>query len=303
MAICNHCRRELPLHGRAAGESLICSCGQSLLVPAPRPFHAAVWHCGSCGAGLEVGAKECGYCKTGLRPLDGKAFCARCLAYLEVDAHFCSHCGAHASSAEAMPQETEHACPRCGPAAGKLVGVPVGHHHGEACPRCEGLWLSLADFRRVVRDFSAPERQKPAGTGLNTPVIPSPAGYASGQGRGGYEAKVVYLPCPICSVRMSRQNYLKVSGIILDTCPEHGVWFDREELRRVADFLQAGGTLRAQKVESAEAVAEKRHAEAMGRLERGTPREMRSTWPSGIQDMPSYTVTEFMIDVFRELWQ
>ncbi len=102
---------------------------------------------------------------------------------------------------------------------------------------------------------------------------------------------------------MSRQNYLKVSGIILDTCPEHGVWFDCDELRRVADFLQAGGVTRAQKVESAEAVAEKRHAQAMGRLERGMPSEKPSLWLGGINEVPSYSVTEFIGDVFDQLFK
>ena len=40
---------------------------------------------------------------------------------------------------------------------------------------------------------------------------------------------------------MNRVNFARSSGVILDICKADGVWFDREELRRVVEFVRAGG--------------------------------------------------------------
>ena len=40
---------------------------------------------------------------------------------------------------------------------------------------------------------------------------------------------------------MNRVNYAKRSGVVLDICKEHGLWFDQDELRRVLVFIQEGG--------------------------------------------------------------
>ena len=50
-----------------------------------------------------------------------------------------------------------------------------------------------------------------------------------------------YVPCPVCAKLMNRVNFARSSGVILDICKADGVWFDREELRRVVEFVRAGG--------------------------------------------------------------
>jgi hypothetical protein len=44
---------------------------------------------------------------------------------------------------------------------------------------------------------------------------------------------------------MNRGNYGRKSGVIVDLCREHGVWFDAEELDRVLLWLRRGGAERA----------------------------------------------------------
>jgi len=46
---------------------------------------------------------------------------------------------------------------------------------------------------------------------------------------------------------MNRNNFGGNSGIVVDVCPRHGVWFDPGELPRILDFVQAGGLERARK--------------------------------------------------------
>ncbi len=40
---------------------------------------------------------------------------------------------------------------------------------------------------------------------------------------------------------MNRSNFAKVSGIVIDTCKEHGVWFDADELPKIIEFIRKGG--------------------------------------------------------------
>ena len=40
---------------------------------------------------------------------------------------------------------------------------------------------------------------------------------------------------------MSRFNFANCSGVILDSCRPHGVWFDSDELRRIVEFISGGG--------------------------------------------------------------
>jgi Zn-finger nucleic acid-binding protein len=44
---------------------------------------------------------------------------------------------------------------------------------------------------------------------------------------------------------MNRVNYAKRSGVVLDVCKAHGIWFDQDELRRVLAFIASGGLDRA----------------------------------------------------------
>lgn len=55
---------------------------------------------------------------------------------------------------------------------------------------------------------------------------------------------VRYRRCPMCDAMMNRRNYGNTSGIIVDVCGEHGVWFDPGELPRVLAFVEAGGSWR-----------------------------------------------------------
>ena len=53
--------------------------------------------------------------------------------------------------------------------------------------------------------------------------------------------KVSYVPCPQCSQLMNRVNFAHYSGVIIDVCRKHGVWFDRDELSRIVEFIRSGG--------------------------------------------------------------
>lgn len=100
----------------------------------------------------------------------------------------------------------------------------------DECPGCEGVWLDSASFDRVC----AEREQQAAVLGAAAPASDDQS--ATGQG-----APVRYIPCPECAGLMNRINFAKCSGVIVDTCKKHGIWFDRDELRRIVEFIRAGG--------------------------------------------------------------
>ena len=50
-----------------------------------------------------------------------------------------------------------------------------------------------------------------------------------------------YRKCPQCADLMNRHNLGRGSGVIVDTCGTHGVWFDNEELHSLLDWVHRGG--------------------------------------------------------------
>jgi DNA phosphorothioation-dependent restriction protein DptG len=42
---------------------------------------------------------------------------------------------------------------------------------------------------------------------------------------------------------MSRRNFARRSGILIDVCEAHGVWFDKGERDRLIEFVELGGVL------------------------------------------------------------
>ena len=60
---------------------------------------------------------------------------------------------------------------------------------------------------------------------------------------GGVEAEVKYVKCPVCLQLMNRKSYGARSGVVADTCKEHGIWLDGGELGRILKWVKAGGLL------------------------------------------------------------
>ena len=104
------------------------------------------------------------------------------------------------------------------------------------CRACGGLWLDRAVFEQLG---ASRERQGAVLGALPTPVAPPVLGLDA----------VQYRRCPQCHQFMNRMNYAKRSGVVLDICKAHGLWFDQDELRRVLAFIASGGLDRARERE------------------------------------------------------
>ncbi|MEZ4224011.1 MAG: zf-TFIIB domain-containing protein [Polyangiaceae bacterium] len=78
---------------------------------------------------------------------------------------------------------------------------------------------------------------------------------------------VRYVACPVCRDVMSRRNFGRNSGVIVDVCARHGTWFDAGELPRVLAFVEAGGLDFARRRE-AEERRQRQNDERVRRVER-----------------------------------
>ena len=105
------------------------------------------------------------------------------------------------------------------------------------CSGCSSGGRSLPNRRSRCRRSAAPRRPPPSSAGGS--------------------AAALYRPCPECGKLMHRRNYGRKSGVILDTCAAHGIWFDLGELDRVLGWVHGGGRRRADEATE----VERRHRE------------------------------------------
>ena len=115
-------------------------------------------------------------------------------------------------------------CPDC---RQQLVARSAGVVGFSECARCGGLFLGQKAFEAVAKDADARQNVRAFDVIPRKGAEPEP----------GFH----YRPCPVCHKLMNRSNYGGGSGVIVDVCGPHGVFFDRGELTRIVDFLEMGG--------------------------------------------------------------
>jgi len=189
--------------------------------PADAPFdlpEAPALRCPSCGAPATAGDRACAHCGS----LLSTRRCAACFALSPHDAERCVRCGALLPAESLRP--APGSCPDCRqPLVARTAGV-VGFSE---CARCGGLFLGQEAFEAVAKDADARQRVR-AIDGISRKGAEKEPGFH-------------YRPCPVCHKLMNRSNYGGGSGVIVDVCGPHGVFFDRGELTRIVDFLEKGG--------------------------------------------------------------
>jgi Zn-finger nucleic acid-binding protein len=233
---CPDCRRQYDVGGMRAGEQVRCRCGKLVAVPEERVRDARVLHCSSCGGVLRVQAARCDYCGSQIVAADRQigAACPECFARLPRGARFCSDCGVEIRPEAFQAVRAGASCPRC---QGSLVVRDLPQAQYTECTGCGGIWLDEQEFQEVIekRDLSALGGLIASGR----PAAPSEGG----------EDEVRYLPCPTCGQLMNRKNFAGCSGVIIDACKGHGLWFDCQELEKVIAFVKAGGLDKARQNE------------------------------------------------------
>jgi len=183
-------------------------------------------NCPNCGAGASDGATSCAYCGSRLATVA----CPSCLGAMFVGSQFCPHCGARA----ALVEDTEGVALPCPGCEGEMRPSLVGTTRVHLCDACGSAWVARDVFEALCADRAA---QGAIGAAVGAPHLPAE--------RAPLRAPR-YVPCPSCRKVMNRVNFGRTSGVVVDVCKPHGVWFERDELRGVLDFVARGGLERRQ---------------------------------------------------------
>jgi Zn-finger nucleic acid-binding protein len=205
---------------------------------------AEALNCPNCGAAVSSDRSECEFCRARLKTVA----CTKCLGMMFAGAKFCPRCGAIAAPVEIDLTEKVTDCPRCRSA---LEAMDVASTHFRGCSKCDGLWMSSDAFEQTCSD--AERRSLVLGYFRDRPSRTITA------------TKIAYVPCPDCGQLMNRSNFARASGVIVDVCKAHGVWFDADELPSIIEFVQKGGmeVARQRQLNEIENERDRLHAERL----------------------------------------
>ncbi len=241
LVACPECHRRFDATERHVGSSFPCSCGATVTVPVPKAHDAAVVRCSSCGAPREGEEPACRFCgaELTLHERDLDTICPGCMARVSGRGRFCHHCASPLLAGQAAAGESGYRCPACDgarPLASRRLGAAAVALFD--CSLCGGIWIEKEIFE-VLAD-RARTGHLPEWLGGGAPLeIAAPAA----------AQPLRYRPCVICGTLMNRRNYGRKSGVIVDVCARHGIWFDLHELDSLLRWIREGGEARAEKLQ------------------------------------------------------
>jgi len=155
------------------------------------------------------------------------------------------------------------ACPAC---PGTLHERRLGGIALRECVTCLGVWLAPRVFNDLWMDLAAQRRLLAA--------LPA-------QDRGLPPEQTC--ACPICGGAMTRRELGRDSGVVVDTCKRHGIWFDRGELSHALRYLLDPPA--PEPVLDDDAIEARRRRELIATiLDRGDQRPFWSRWLGAIFD-------------------
>ncbi len=220
---CPRCQSRYDSTVNKSGSQITCRCGQSFYTP-KLPKLAKSSNCPNCGGAASPDQNQCGYCGVYL----SFARCPRCFSIAPYQgAKFCAECGDSLNQPAKSANEANKSfpCPRCKDT--NLERKQVGEHTIDSCLKCSGVWLDHTILDKLLAQGN---QQKSAQAVLGK----TPFKIANLK-----RHKVSYLPCPECAQLMHRRNFAKKSGIIVDECTAHGIWFDKQELAAAIQYVRS----------------------------------------------------------------
>lgn len=86
----------------------------------------------------------------------------------------------------------------------------------EACPRCQGMWLTPAELDQLENEAFSNEANK------GSLYVTS------------YETA---FKCPVCSAPLKEFDY-RFFDLQLECCPDHGFWLDKDEDDQILELMR-----------------------------------------------------------------
>ena len=178
------------------------------------------------------------------------AKCRSCAAPLPANTNRCRYCGVrndvdlqekHAYHIQS--QVSERICPHCEQPLQSIQLQLAETLSIERCDKCFGLFFGLGELDTLLQ-YSVSEVHTVNLRHLDNINIDR---YRKNQ-------VVKYIKCPVCRAFMHRTNFAQRSGVIVDSCRQHGLWLDSGEVTHLMEWKKMGGQLLHEQVQQ-----EKRH--------------------------------------------
>jgi Zn-finger nucleic acid-binding protein len=219
------------------------------------------------------------------------ANCCNCAAPLPPHSIDCDYCGSrNDTDLKGVHRYTTHehdsgrTCPRCNVALQSLDLQLEGKFLIERCEQCLGLFFDPGELEVLLQTTVAHVYT------INRKQLAN-----INSTRRSSDYAMAYIKCPVCATVMNRVNFGTRSGVIVDRCPDHGIWLDGGELRQLFEWTKAGGKLLAEeRREQQRQEKERAERQKMAMATGGDPREFRGD--VGRSDAP-----ELELDLFRIL--
>lgn len=197
------------------------------------------------------------------------ANCINCAAPLPTNSMVCDYCGSrndtdlrgvHRYTTREL--DSARTCPRCAIHLRTIDLQLEGRFLVERCDDCLGLFFDPGELEALLQ-----------ATVTNVFAINRRQLDSLNNAKRSADYTVTYVRCPVCATVMNRVNFGARSGVIVDRCPDHGVWLDGGELRQLFEWTKAGGELLEQERQERESKRKAvQQAGGIGSLEREADR-------------------------------
>ncbi len=114
-----------------------------------------------------------------------------------------------------------------------------------------------------------------------------------------------YRPCPVCRSLMNRKLHGKRSGVIVDSCRDHGLWLDAGELRQLMEWTRAGGEKLNQEHRALENQqnSERERRELIAKIYQTNKLEpVQNLNYSTQQQQPSISILDLIVETIKDLF-
>ena len=200
--------------------------------------------------------------------------CNSCGAQLEANNTVCQYCGSKNEidlkgihEFTVSKPTTDRICPTCDTKL-QTIDINTGseHFYIEQCSDCFGLFFDPGELAAILNST------------INDSIQIDYSRLNSIVKNYNYDDKVLYKKCPVCRELMNRKNFGTRSGVIIDTCKNHGIWLDGGELKKLMEWKKAGGMMLSE-----QRAEEKRvHEEKMEKLRKAQRDEfINSSYTTG----------------------
>lgn len=109
-----------------------------------------------------------------------------------------------------------------------MTPIRIEDEDALACPSRHGVWFDQGGLERVVDDEDDDQ-----------PTSAEDAAWSASDPEPDAIVTERFRTCPVCANTLRKDVFQYGSGIVVDTCDEHGTWVDAGEVEQIEAWAEA----------------------------------------------------------------